>query len=128
MISKLSINPNQPRPAQNLYLNFFSFYFEFKNTSNLIFPSFKVPSESFLFKNLKTGLTFCHRWFFNFQNLARSCQHILGHPVFCENHEYEFIKKHQNLTFIVDFFCQESPEFFWFLTFNLSLNSNFSSK
>ena len=36
---------------------FFSFYFEFKN---LTFPGFKMPSERFLFKNLKTGLTFCH--------------------------------------------------------------------
>ena len=36
------------------------FDFKFKNTSNLIFPSFKVPSERFLFKNFKTGLTFCH--------------------------------------------------------------------
>ena len=46
------------------------FYFEFKNTSNFIFPGFKVPSESFLFKNFKTGLTFCHMRFFNFQNLV----------------------------------------------------------
>ena len=52
------------------------FYFEFKNTSNLIFPDFKVPSESFLFKNFETGLTFCHMWFFNFQNLVRTCKHI----------------------------------------------------
>ena len=43
------------------FLEFYPFfYFEFKNTSNLIFPDFKVPSESFLFKNFETGLTFCH--------------------------------------------------------------------
>ena len=34
------------------------FDFEFKNTSNLIFPGFKVPSKSFFPKNFKTGLTF----------------------------------------------------------------------
>ena len=34
------------------------FYIQFKNTSNLIIPGFKVASESFLFKNFKTGLTF----------------------------------------------------------------------
>ena len=49
------------------------FDIQFKNTLNLIFPSFKVPSKSFLFKNFKTGLTFWHMWFFNFQNLVRSC-------------------------------------------------------
>ena len=38
----------------------FFFDFEFKNTSNLIFPGFKVPSERFLFKDVKTGLTFWH--------------------------------------------------------------------
>jgi hypothetical protein len=56
------------------------FYFKFKNTFNLIFPGFKMPSERFLFKNFKTGLTFWHRWFFNFQNLVQSCQHIGGTP------------------------------------------------
>jgi hypothetical protein len=30
----------------------------FKNTSNVIFLGFKVPSESFFHKNFKTGLTF----------------------------------------------------------------------
>ena len=67
--------------VQNHYsdLTFF-FDFEFKNTSNLIFPGFKVPSERFLFKDFKTGLTFCHMWFFNFQNLVRSCQPLGGTP------------------------------------------------
>ena len=37
-----------------------------------------MPSESFLFKNFKTGLTFWHVGFFYFQNLVRSCQHIGG--------------------------------------------------
>ena len=46
----------------------------------MIFPGFKVPSESFLFKNFKTGLTFCHMRFFNFQNLVRTCQHMGGTP------------------------------------------------
>ena len=32
---------------------FFSFYFEFKNTSNLTFPGFKMPSERFYSKILK---------------------------------------------------------------------------
>ena len=56
------------------------FYVQFKNTSNLIFSSFKVPSKSFFSKNFKTGLTFWHMWFFNFQNSVRSCQHIVGTP------------------------------------------------
>ena len=56
----------------------FFFDFEFKNTSNLIFPGFKVPSERFFFKTFKTGPTFCHMRFFNFQNLVRSCQPLGG--------------------------------------------------
>ena len=66
--------------------NFFRifFYFEFKNTSNLTFPGFKMPSERFLFKNFETGITFCHIRFFNFQNLVRSCQPLGGTP--CNNH------------------------------------------
>ena len=74
----------------------FFFDFEFKNTSNLIFPGFKVPSERILFKDFKTGLTFCHMWFFNFQNLVRSCQHIGGTPCIswlC----WEIIVIHHNL-------------------------------
>ena len=45
--------------AQNHFSDL-TFYFEiqFKNTINLIFLSFKMPSKSFLFKNFKTGLTF----------------------------------------------------------------------
>ena len=61
----------------------FFFEIQFKNTLNLIFPSFQVPSKSFLFKNLKTGLTFWRMWFFNFQNLVRSCQHIDVTPCIC---------------------------------------------
>ena len=34
------------------------FDIQFKNTSNLIFPSFKVPYERFFHKDFKTGLTF----------------------------------------------------------------------
>ena len=34
------------------------FDIQFKNTSNLVFPSFKVPSKSFFPKDFKTGLTF----------------------------------------------------------------------
>ena len=34
------------------------FDFEFKNTFNLIFLGFKVPSERFFHKDFKTGLTF----------------------------------------------------------------------
>ena len=50
------------------------------NCSNLpnIEGHFKVPSESFFPKNFKTRLTFWHMWFFYFQNLVRSCQHIGG--------------------------------------------------
>jgi len=36
------------------------FDFKFKNTSNLIFPGFKVSSERFFFENFKKGLTFWH--------------------------------------------------------------------
>ena len=49
----------------------FFFDFKFQITSILIFSSFKVPYERFLFKDFKTGLTFWHLWFFNFQNLLR---------------------------------------------------------
>jgi hypothetical protein len=34
------------------------FYIQFKNTYNLIFLGFKVPSERFFHKNFKTGLNF----------------------------------------------------------------------
>ena len=34
------------------------FDIQFKNTFNLNFLGFKVPSESFFHKNFKTGLTF----------------------------------------------------------------------
>ena len=34
------------------------FDIQFKNTSNLVFPGFKVSSESFFPKDFKTGLTF----------------------------------------------------------------------
>ena len=36
------------------------FQIQFKNTSNLILLGFKMSSERFLFKDFKTGLTFCH--------------------------------------------------------------------
>ena len=36
--------------------------FHFKNTSNLIFPDFKVSSKSFFPKNFKIGLTFWHTY------------------------------------------------------------------
>ena len=39
------------------------FDFQFKNTSNLIFPDFKVSSKSFFPKDFKIGLTFWHIWF-----------------------------------------------------------------
>ena len=67
--------------GKNFFLEFDTFfYIQFKNTFNLIFPGFKVPYERFLFKNFKTGLTFWHMWFFNFQNLLRSCNNIGGTP------------------------------------------------
>ena len=59
------------------------FDIQFKNTYNLILLGFKLSSERFLFKNFKTDLTFWHMWFFNFQNLVRSCQHIDGTPCMC---------------------------------------------
>ena len=34
------------------------FHIQFKNTSNLIFPGFKVSFKSFFPKNFKTGITF----------------------------------------------------------------------
>ena len=40
----------------------------------------QVSSKRFLFKNFKTDLTFWYMWFFNFQNLVWSCQHIDGTP------------------------------------------------
>ena len=41
------------------FLEFDTFFdIQFKNTSNVIFPSFKVPSESFFHKNFKRGHTF----------------------------------------------------------------------
>ena len=58
----------------------FFFEIQLKNTLNLIFPSFKMSSERFLFKDFKTRLTFWHMWFFNFQNLVRSCQPLGGTP------------------------------------------------
>ena len=64
------------------------FEIQFKNILNLIFPSFKVSSKSSLFKDLKTGLTFWHMWFFNFQNLVRRCQHIDGTPCIWYRSEY----------------------------------------
>ena len=43
----------------NFFLEFDTIiYFKFKNTSNLIFLNFKVPSESFFHKDFKTSLTF----------------------------------------------------------------------
>ena len=38
------------------------FDIQFENTSNLIFPSFKVLSKSFFHKNFKTGLTFWYMY------------------------------------------------------------------
>ena len=67
--------------GRNFLLEFDIFFdIQFKNTSNLIFPGFKVPSKRFLFKDFKTGLNFWHIWFFNFQNLVQICQHIGGTP------------------------------------------------
>ena len=56
------------------------FDIQFKNTSNLIFPGFKVPSKSFFPRIAKQGLLFDICDFFNFQNLVRSCQHVGGTP------------------------------------------------
>ena len=67
--------------AQNHFSVLIPFFkLQFKTTSNLSLLSFKMSSESFLFENFKTGLTFWHMWFFNFQNLVRTCQHIGGTP------------------------------------------------
>ena len=41
------------------FLEFGIFFdIQFKNTSNLIFPGFMVPSKRFFPENFKTGLTF----------------------------------------------------------------------
>ena len=61
------------------------FDLQFKNTSNLILLDFKTSSKRFLFKNFKTGLTFWHMWFFNFQNLVRTRNHIGGTPCITGN-------------------------------------------
>ena len=50
---------------QQMFFGIWRFLFEiqFKNTSNLIFLGFKVPSESFFHKDFKIGLTFWYMWF-----------------------------------------------------------------
>ena len=46
---------------EEFFFEFDTFFdIQFKNTVNLIFPGFKVPSERFLSKDFKTGLTFWH--------------------------------------------------------------------
>ena len=46
------------------FLRFENFFLiQFKNTSNLILLSFKVPSERFFHKVFRTGLTFLSIWF-----------------------------------------------------------------
>ena len=75
--------PPPPPPGNiSLFWNLTPLFdFKFKNTSNVIFLGFKGPSESFFPKNFKTVLTFWHMYFFfHFQNLVRSCQHISGTP------------------------------------------------
>ena len=48
----------------NFFLNLtHCFDIQFKNTLNLIFLGFKVPSERFFHKDFKTGLTFWNMWF-----------------------------------------------------------------
>ena len=45
--------------VQNLFCSLTQFFdIQFKNTSNFILGSFKVPSERFFHKFFKTGLTF----------------------------------------------------------------------
>jgi hypothetical protein len=48
-----------------LFLEFDTFFFNihFKNTFNLIFLGFKMPSERFFRKDFKTGLAFLNMWF-----------------------------------------------------------------
>ena len=53
-----SCHPAPPPPGINIWNLRHFFDFEFKNTSNLIFVGFKVPSKRFFHKNFKTGLTF----------------------------------------------------------------------
>ena len=44
---------------QNHFSDLTTFFdFKFKNTSNLIFPDFKIPSERFYSRILKQGLLF----------------------------------------------------------------------
>ena len=65
--------------VQNFFWNLTLFFeIQFKNTSNLIFLGFKVPSESFFHKNFKIGLTFWHIWFQKIENWVRTCFHIGG--------------------------------------------------
>ena len=55
------------------------FDLQFKNTSNLILLGFKVSSESFFPKFLKTGFTFC-----GFENCKIGSKHVaisMGQPV-----------------------------------------------
>ena len=45
--------------GRNVLGEFDTFFgYSIKNTSNLIFPSFKVPFKSFFHNNFKTGLIF----------------------------------------------------------------------
>ena len=99
-------------------LNFF-FNFEFKNTSNLIFPGFKVPSERFLFKDFKTGLTFCHMWFFNFQNLVRSCQPLGGTPCICRS--CKICKTTEKIWLYIKHFIKQKIELSLSVSFPISL-------
>ena len=78
------------------------FIFNLKiHTSKLIFPDFKVPSKSFFPKDFKIGLTFWHMWFFNFQNLVRSCQHNGGTPCIRGIMELSLCWRYNSLNFLL---------------------------
>ena len=68
--------------VQNFFLNLTQFFdIQFKNTSNLIFLGFKVPSESFFQKNFKTGFTFPVALIQNEEIKVEHVSILMGHPV-----------------------------------------------
>ena len=69
--------------VQNLFWNLTHFFdFKFKNTSNLIFPAFKMPSKSFHSRISKQGLLFGICDFSIFKIWSEVVNISMGHPVF----------------------------------------------
>ena len=67
------------------------FDFKFKNTSNLIFPAFKMPSKSFHSRISKQGLLFGICDFSIFKICSEVVNISVGHPVIGRT-EYRAVK------------------------------------